>query len=53
MIMKETGIRNATAAIATTGLKDLAAVYFNFGPAQLYEESIRRGESVVFPAALP
>lgn len=45
--MIETGIRNAAASIATTGLKDLAAVYYNFGPAQLYEESIRRGESTL------
>ncbi|WP_439272998.1 phosphoenolpyruvate carboxykinase [Pseudochrobactrum sp. HB0163] len=45
--MKETGIHNAAASIATAGLKDLAAVYYNLGPAQLYEESIRRGESTL------
>lgn len=43
--MKETGIRNAAASITTSGLKDISAVFYNLGPAELYEESIRRGEA--------
>ncbi|MFC4624478.1 phosphoenolpyruvate carboxykinase [Daeguia caeni] len=43
--MKETGIFNKAASIATTGLKDLSTVYYNLGPARLYEETIRRGEA--------
>ncbi|PYE89086.1 phosphoenolpyruvate carboxykinase [Phyllobacterium leguminum] len=43
--MKETGIRNAAASINSSGLKDISAVFYNLGPAELYEESIRRGEA--------
>ncbi|GGA90329.1 phosphoenolpyruvate carboxykinase [ATP] [Brucella endophytica] len=43
--MKETGTRNAAASITSSGLKDISAVYYNFGPAELYEEAIRRGEA--------
>ncbi|RCS22325.1 phosphoenolpyruvate carboxykinase [Phyllobacterium salinisoli] len=43
--MKETGIRNAAASIISSGLKDISAVFYNLGPAQLYEEAIRRGEA--------
>ena len=43
--MKETGIRNAAASITTSGLKDISAVFYNLGPAELYEHSIRRGEA--------
>ncbi len=43
--MREIGIRNAAASIVTSGLKELSAVYYNFGPAFLYEETIRRGEA--------
>ncbi|PRD44346.1 phosphoenolpyruvate carboxykinase (ATP) [Phyllobacterium phragmitis] len=43
--MKETGIRNAAASIKSSGLKDISAVFYNLGPAQLYEESIRRNEA--------
>ncbi|YBV95974.1 phosphoenolpyruvate carboxykinase [Phyllobacteriaceae bacterium JZ32] len=43
--MKETGIRNAAASITASGLKDISAVFYNLGPAELYEYSIRRGEA--------
>ncbi|HWT61123.1 MAG TPA: phosphoenolpyruvate carboxykinase [Ochrobactrum sp.] len=43
--MKEIGIHNTAASIATSGLKELSAVFYNFGPARLYEETIRRGEA--------
>ncbi|MGH6762183.1 MAG: phosphoenolpyruvate carboxykinase [Phyllobacterium sp.] len=43
--MKEIGTRNAACAIGTSGLKELSAVYYNFGEAELYEEAIRRGEA--------
>ncbi|WP_273726229.1 phosphoenolpyruvate carboxykinase [Brucella gallinifaecis] len=43
--MKEIGIHNTAASISTSGLKELSAVFYNFGPARLYEETIRRGEA--------
>lgn len=43
--MKETGIHNKAASISTSGLKELSAVFYNLGPARLYEETIRRGEA--------
>lgn len=43
--MRETGIHNTAASIATSGLKELSAVFYNLGPARLYEETVRRGEA--------
>ena len=43
--MRETGTHNTAASIAISGLKELSAVYYNLGPARLYEETIRRGEA--------
>ncbi len=42
---RETGIHNAAIALGTSGLKELSAVYYNFGAAELYEETLRRGEA--------
>ena len=42
--MKEIGLRNPGNGIETSGLKNLGAVYYNLGEADLYEEAIRRGE---------
>jgi phosphoenolpyruvate carboxykinase (ATP) len=42
---RETGIHNASIALGTSGLKELSAVYYNFGAAELYEETLRRGEA--------
>lgn len=43
--MRETGIHNTAASIATSGLKELSAVFYNLEPARLYEEAIKRGEA--------
>jgi phosphoenolpyruvate carboxykinase (ATP) len=42
---RETGIHNAAIALGTSGLKELSAVYYNLGAAELYEETLRRGEA--------
>ncbi len=42
--MKEIGLRNPGNGIETSGLKNLGAVFYNLGEADLYEEAIRRGE---------
>jgi phosphoenolpyruvate carboxykinase (ATP) len=41
--MKETGKR--AQSITASGLRDLAAVFYNLGETELYEEAIRRGEA--------
>ena len=43
--MRETGIHNTAASIATSGLKEISAVFYNLGAARLYEETVRRGEA--------
>src|SRR5690606_1828658 len=43
--MQETGKRNPSLGIETTGLKDLAAIHFNLTAAELCEEAMRRGEA--------
>jgi phosphoenolpyruvate carboxykinase (ATP) len=45
--MKETGTRNAAASITSSGLKDISAVFYNLGAAELYEQAIRRGEAEI------
>ncbi len=42
---RETGTHNAAIALGTSGLKGLSAVYYNLGAAELYEETLRRGEA--------
>ncbi|MEQ9246516.1 MAG: phosphoenolpyruvate carboxykinase (ATP), partial [Nitratireductor sp.] len=43
--MNETGMRNPACGIDSNGLKTTGAVFYNFQPAALYEEAIRRGEA--------
>jgi len=43
--MTEIGKRNPACGIDASGLKDLGTVHYNFGAAELYEESLRRGEA--------
>ncbi|RWK07813.1 phosphoenolpyruvate carboxykinase [Mesorhizobium sp.] len=43
--MSEAGKRNPDCAIDAIGLKTAGTVRYNFGPAELYEEAIRRGEA--------
>jgi len=43
--MTEIGKRNPSHGIAQSGLKTSGAVYYNLGPAALYEEAVRRGEA--------
>jgi phosphoenolpyruvate carboxykinase (ATP) len=42
---RETGLHNAAIALGTSGLKEISAVYYNLGVAELYEETLRRGEA--------
>ncbi|MGH6859489.1 MAG: phosphoenolpyruvate carboxykinase, partial [Phyllobacterium sp.] len=44
---REIGIHNAEIALQTSGLKEVAAAYYNLGAAELYEETLRRGEAVL------
>ena len=41
----ESGKRNPSAGIESTGLKNLGHVYYNLNEAELYERSLRRGEA--------
>ncbi len=41
----ESGQRNPSAGIESTGLKNLGHVYYNLVEAELYERSLRRGEA--------
>ncbi|WP_011582814.1 MULTISPECIES: phosphoenolpyruvate carboxykinase [Chelativorans] len=43
--MQETGLRNPTNGIETSGLKTSGTVFFNLTEPQLYEEAIRRAEA--------
>ncbi|TKT82780.1 phosphoenolpyruvate carboxykinase [Aquamicrobium sp. LC103] len=43
--MKELGVRNPGNGIDSIGLKTSGTVHYNFGPADLVEEAIRRGEA--------
>ncbi|MGQ2907754.1 MAG: phosphoenolpyruvate carboxykinase [Aliihoeflea sp.] len=43
--MTEIGKRNPACGIDASGLKDLGKVHYNLGAAELYEESLRRGEA--------
>ena len=43
--MSEIGKRNPNCGIETAGLKTSGTVRYNFGPALLAEEAIRRGEA--------
>ncbi|MDF1600763.1 phosphoenolpyruvate carboxykinase [Mesorhizobium sp. YIM 152430] len=43
--MTEIGKRNPACGIDASGLTDLGKVHYNLGPAELYEESLRRGEA--------
>ncbi len=43
--MMEIGKRNPACGIDASGLKDLGKVHYNLGAAELYEESLRRGEA--------
>ncbi len=43
--MTEIGKRNPACGIDASGLKDLGKVQYNLGAAELYEESLRRGEA--------
>ncbi|RWA72090.1 phosphoenolpyruvate carboxykinase [Mesorhizobium sp.] len=43
--MSEAGKRKPDCAIDAIGLKTTGTVRYNFGPAELYEEAIRRGEA--------
>ena len=45
--MAEHGIYNRSFPVESAGLKDLKSVYYNLLPAELCEESIRRGEAVL------
>ncbi|MCC2098306.1 MAG: phosphoenolpyruvate carboxykinase (ATP), partial [Hyphomicrobiales bacterium] len=47
--MQESGVWNKAFGIDTFGLTGAKSVAYNLGPAQLYEESIRRNESVIMP----
>lgn len=43
----ETGVRNGTFGAEKFGLKNLKAVYWNFGAPQLYEHALRTGEAML------
>jgi phosphoenolpyruvate carboxykinase (ATP) len=43
--MSESGKRNPECPIDIAGLRTSGNVYYNLGPAELYEEAIRRGEA--------
>ena len=43
--MDALGIRNPAIGLDAIGFKDLDVVRFNYGPAELYEEVLRRGEA--------
>jgi phosphoenolpyruvate carboxykinase (ATP) len=45
VIMNETGLRNPSNGIQQAGLSTAGTVYYNLPEAQLYEESLRRGEA--------
>ncbi|ABE61335.1 Phosphoenolpyruvate carboxykinase (ATP) [Nitrobacter hamburgensis X14] len=45
--MPETGVRNGAFGADKFGLKNLEAVYWNFGAPQLYEHALRKGEAMV------
>lgn len=42
---QETGRRNLSNGVETVGLKDLLHVHYNLNEAQLYEQSLCRGEA--------
>ncbi|MEO6884130.1 MAG: phosphoenolpyruvate carboxykinase (ATP) [Bacteroidia bacterium] len=45
--MNEMGIRAKDASVASLGLKNVSAAYWNLSPAELVEETILRGEGVL------
>ncbi|HCQ30439.1 MAG TPA: phosphoenolpyruvate carboxykinase (ATP) [Flavobacteriales bacterium] len=45
--MNEFGIKNPKATVADHGLKNVAAAYWNLEPAELYEETILRGQGMI------
>ena len=45
--MQETGVRNGAFGTDKFGLKNLKAVFWNFGAPQLYEHALRNGEAMV------
>ncbi|QPC86097.1 phosphoenolpyruvate carboxykinase [Mesorhizobium sp. NBSH29] len=45
--MNEMGKRNPSCGIDMAGLHTTGKVHYNFGAAQLYEESLRRGEAIL------
>jgi phosphoenolpyruvate carboxykinase (ATP) len=45
--VRESGTRNAACGVEASGLKDLAAINWNFGDARLFEEAVLRKEGVV------
>lgn len=45
--MRESGTRNAGCGVEASGLKDLAAINWNFGDARLFEEAVLRKEGIV------
>ena len=42
--MNEFGIKSKTASVASLGLSNVSAAYWNLNPAELVEETIVRGE---------
>lgn len=46
-MIREIGIHNAAIALGNSGLKGVSAAYYNLGTAELYEETLRRGEAVL------
>ncbi|MCO4317281.1 phosphoenolpyruvate carboxykinase [Phyllobacterium sp. 21LDTY02-6] len=45
--MREIGLHNAATALRNSKLKDASAFYYNLEAAELYEETLRRGEAVL------
>ncbi|WP_438276078.1 phosphoenolpyruvate carboxykinase [Nitrobacter sp.] len=45
--MREIGVRNDAFGAGKSGLKNVKAVYWNFGAPQLYEHALRNGEAMV------
>ena len=51
--MQETGVHNGAFGADKFGFKKLKGVNWNFGAPQLYEHSLRAGDSITFDPRIP